>query len=149
MHEQLKLSNQICFRLYTASRLLTQAYRPFLAPLGITYPQYLVLMVLWEQDNQMVSDITHRLMLDTNTVTPLLQRMERDGLVVRTKGNVDGRQRMVSLTKKGRQLEDKAQDIPRCMAAQWTQPDLEEDDIAKLTETLDKMIHHQNPHTKE
>ena len=148
MYEQLKLDNQLCFRLYAASRLVTQAYTPFLSQLGIPYPQYLVLMVLWENDNQPVNDIARRLVLETNTITPLLQRMERDGLVVRTKGNVDGRQRMVSLTKKGRQLEDKAQDIPRCMAAQWSQPDLEEDDIAKLTETLDKMIHHQNTHTK-
>ena len=69
MHEQLKLSNQLCFRLYTVTRLITQAYRPLLDPLGLTYPQYLVMMVLWEQDNQTVGDIGRRLMLDTNTLT--------------------------------------------------------------------------------
>ncbi len=72
MHEELKLNNQICFRLYSASRLITQAYTPMLTALGITYPQYLVLMVLWEKDNQPVNDIARRLLLETNTVTPLI-----------------------------------------------------------------------------
>ena len=72
MHAELQLDNQICFRLYTAARLVTQAYTPMLTELGITYPQYLVLMVLWEKDNQPVNDIAHRLLLETNTVTPLL-----------------------------------------------------------------------------
>ena len=89
--EQLKLSSQICFRLYSASRLVTQTYKPFLDKLGITYPQYLVLMVLWEADNQPVNDIAHKLLLETNTVTPLIQRMEKMGLVIRTKGIVDTR----------------------------------------------------------
>ena len=100
--EQLKLSSQICFRLYSASRLVTQTYKPFLDKLGITYPQYLVLMVLWETDNQPVNDIAHKLLLETNTVTPLIQRMEKMGLVIRTKGIVDTRQRIVSLTKEGK-----------------------------------------------
>ena len=82
MHAELQLDNQICFRLYSAARLITQAYTPMLAELGITYPQYLVLMVLWEQDTQPVNDSAHRLLLETNTVTPLLQRMEKQGLVV-------------------------------------------------------------------
>ena len=71
MHAELQLDNQICFRLYTAARLITQAYTPMLTELGITYPQYLVLMVLWEKDNQPVNDIAHRLLLETNTVTPI------------------------------------------------------------------------------
>ena len=83
MHDELKLDNQICFRLYSASRLITQAYTPMLTALGITYPQYLVLMVLWEKDNQPVNDIAHRLILETNTVTPLIQRMEKQGLITR------------------------------------------------------------------
>ena len=86
MHEELRLDKQICFRLYTAARLITQAYTPMLNELGITYPQYLVLMVLWEQDSQPVNDIAHRLLLETNTVTPLLQRMEKLGIVVRKRG---------------------------------------------------------------
>ena len=100
--EQLKLSSQLCFRLYSASRLVTQTYNPFLDKLGITYPQYLVMMVLWETDNQPVNDIAHKLLLETNTVTPLIQRMEKMGLVIRTRGMVDSRQRIVSLTKEGK-----------------------------------------------
>lgn len=140
MYQQLKLDNQLCFKLYTASRLVTQAYHPLLHPLGITYPQYLVLMVLWEQDNRMVSEIAERLLLDTNTVTPLLQRMERDGLVVRTKGAVDGRQRMVSLTKRGRQLEEQAKEVPHCMSAQWNLPDMDKEKFIEFAKTLDSMI---------
>ena len=139
MHEQLKLDNQICFRLYAASRLVTQAYRPLLEPLGLTYPQYLVMMVLWERDNQLVSDITHRLMLDTNTVTPLLQRMEREGLVVRTRGIADGRQTLVSLTHKGKRLEDKAQNVPTCMV-QNLLGDGNIGGYASLVENLDTLI---------
>ena len=111
MHAELQLDNQICFRLYTAARLVTQAYTPMLTELGITYPQYLVLMVLWEKDNQPVNDIAHRLLLETNTVTPLLQRMEKLGIVSRKKGEQDKRQQIVSLTEKGKQLED-AQSCP-------------------------------------
>lgn len=102
MHEELRLDNQICFRLYTASRLITQAYTPMLIELGITYPQYLVLMVLWEKDAQPVNEIAHRLLLETNTVTPLLQRMEKQGIIIRKRGKEDKRQQIVSLTEKGR-----------------------------------------------
>ena len=83
-YEKLKLDKQLCFRLYAASRLITQAYRPYLDKLGVTYPQYLVLMVLWETDELPVNDIAKRLALETNTVTPLIQRMERAGIVNRT-----------------------------------------------------------------
>ena len=81
--EAFKLENQLCFRLYTASRLLTQAYHPLLSKYGLTYPQYLVLLVLWEKDAQPVNDIAKRLHLETNTVTPLLQRMEKEGVLLR------------------------------------------------------------------
>ena len=104
MHPELQLDNQICFRLYTAARLITQAYTPLLNQLGITYPQYLVMMVLWEQDCQPVNDIARRLVLETNTVTPLLQRMEKLGVLVRTRGKEDRRQQIVSLTEKGKEL---------------------------------------------
>ena len=116
MHAELQLDNQICFRLYTAARLVTQAYTPMLTALGITYPQYLVLMVLWEKDEQPVNDIARRLVLETNTVTPLLQRMEKLGLVSRKKGEQDKRQQIVSLTEKGKQLEEEAfNSIPQGM----------------------------------
>ena len=112
MYDQLKLDNQLCFRLYTASRLITQAYHPLLAEYGLTYPQYLVLMVLWEKDAQPVNDIAKRLYLETNTVTPLIQRMEKGGILTRTKGTKDARQMIVKLTKKGKGLQDKLAEVP-------------------------------------
>ena len=140
MHEQLKLSNQLCFRLYTVTRLITQAYRPLLDPLGLTYPQYLVMMVLWEQDNQTVGDIGRRLMLDTNTLTPMLQRMEREGMLVRTHGISDGRQTLVSLTKKGIHLEEKAKDIPACMSQNWHGDTLSNDQLNSMVNGIDTLI---------
>ncbi|MBR4660664.1 MAG: MarR family transcriptional regulator [Bacteroidales bacterium] len=110
--EEFKLDNQLCFRLYTASRLLTQAYHPLLSAHGLTYPQYLVLLVLWEKDAQPVNDIARRLFLETNTVTPLLKRMENQGLLVREKGTRDARQMIVTLTAKGRNLQKKLSDVP-------------------------------------
>lgn len=110
--EEFKLENQLCFRLYTASRLLTQAYHPLLSQQGLTYPQYLVLLVLWEKDAQPVNDIAKRLFLETNTVTPLLQRMEKEGILTRTKGKEDARQMIVSLTRKGKDLQNKLADVP-------------------------------------
>ena len=115
MYEQLKLDNQLCFRLYTAARLTMQAYFPYFEKIGITYPQYLVLLVLWEKDHQPVNDIAHRSHLETNTVTPLLQRMEKQGLLTRKRGKEDSRQRIVSLTQQGKALEEKAKDIPNCL----------------------------------
>ena len=140
MYDQLKLGNQLCFRLYTLTRLITQSYRPLLGPLGLTYPQYLVMLVLWEQDNLTVSEICHRLMLDTNTLTPLLQRMEKEGFVVRTHGIVDGRQTLVSLTKKGKQLEEKAKDVPECMSQNWHGPEIPVEQLAATVDTIDYLI---------
>ena len=110
--QEFKLENQLCFRLYTASRLLTQVYHPLLSEQGLTYPQYLVLLVLWEKDAQPVNDIAKRLYLETNTVTPLLQRMEKEGILVRTKGKKDARQMIVSLTRKGKELQKKLSAVP-------------------------------------
>ncbi len=141
MHKELQLDNQICFRLYTAARLITQAYTPMLNTLGITYPQYLVLMVLWERDNQPVNDIAHRLLLETNTVTPLLQRMEKLGIVVRKKGEQDKRQQIVSLTDKGRDMEEEAfESIPSGMMNQLSACPLQLDDYMNLAQSLDSII---------
>lgn len=140
MYEQLKLENQICFRLYTASRLVTQAYRPLLEPLGLTYPQYLVMLVLWENDNMKVNEIGRRLKLDSNTLTPLLQRMEKEGLVIRTHGVVDGRQTLVSLTKKGVKLEEQAKNVPTCLTQIWQGEPANFDNVERLAATLDTMI---------
>ena len=141
MHAELQLDNQICFRLYTAARLITQAYTPMFTELGITYPQYLVLMVLWEQDARPVNDIAHRLLLETNTVTPLLQRMEKLGLVCRRKGEQDKRQQIVSLTEKGRAMEDRAYDlIPAGMGRQLSACPLRLEDYQNLAQELDMLI---------
>ena len=112
MKPEFLLENQLCFRLYTASRLLTQAYHPLLSVHGLTYPQYLVLLVLWEKDAQPVNDIAKRLYLETNTVTPLIQRMEKGNILTRTKGTKDARQMIVKLTKKGKRLQDKLAEVP-------------------------------------
>ena len=112
IEEKFKLENQLCFRLYTASRLITRAYHPLLGEFGLTYPQYLVLLVLWEKDEQPVNDIAKRLVLETNTVTPLLKRMEAEGIVTRSKGKKDARQMIVKLTKKGRDFQKKLTNVP-------------------------------------
>ena len=141
MYTELQLDNQICFRLYTAARLVTQAYTPILTALGLTYPQYLVLMVLWEQDNQPVNDIAHRLFLETNTVTPLLQRMEKLGIVSRRKGKEDKRQQIVSLTKKGKALEEEAfAQIPSGMGEQLSACPMKVEDYQRLAQELDSII---------
>lgn len=141
MHTELRLDNQICFRLYTAARLITQAYTPMLSELGITYPQYLVLMVLWEKDAIPVNDIARRLLLETNTVTPLLQRMERQGLVIRERGEQDRRQQFVSLTEKGKAMEEQAYAlIPRGMGERLSVCPLKMEDYVGLAQQLDTII---------
>ncbi len=140
MYDQLKLDNQLCFRLYSASRLVTQAYRPLLEPLGLTYPQYLVLLVLWERDKQTVGEIGERLLLESNTLTPLLQRMEREELIVRTKGTSDTRQTVIGLTPHGKSLKRKAKDVPSCLTANWQSDKLTVDDLVGCAATLDNII---------
>lgn len=140
-YSELQLDNQICFRLYTASRMITQAYTPMLSELGITYPQYLVMMVLWEKDRQPVNDIAHRLLLETNTVTPLLQRMEKQGLVTRKKGEQDKRQQIVSLTQEGKDMEEKAYElIPAGMSKRFSACPLKQEDYQNLAQELDSII---------
>ena len=112
-----------------------------LTELGITYPQYLVLMVLWEKDCQPVNDIAHRLVLETNTVTPLLQRMEKQGIVNRKKGEQDKRQQIVSLTKKGRDMEEQAfKLIPAGMGETLKACPLHIADYTHLAKELDAII---------
>lgn len=139
-YEQLKLDNQLCFRLYTAARLITQAYEPYLKPLGITYTQYLVLMVLWEQDCQPVNDIGKRLLLGINTTSPLIKRMEKAGLLARRGSVADKRQQIVFLTQKGKALKQKAAGIPNCMIEGMRSSDLPPEKLALLIPTLDEFI---------
>ena len=138
--EHMKLENQLCFRLYTVARLTMGAYHPYLDPLRITYPQYLVLLVLWEKDSQPVMDIAHKMLLDSNTITPLLQRMEKSGLINRTRGKEDSRQRIVSLTKKGIEMREQAKHIPECLSDEIIQITGEEEEFVRMIPTLDKLI---------
>ncbi|MBQ9711521.1 MAG: MarR family transcriptional regulator, partial [Bacteroidales bacterium] len=124
----------------TVSRLITQAYGPMLEKLGVTYPQYLVLLVLWEKDSQPVNDIAKRLLLNTNTVTPLLKRMEDEGLLTRKKGTEDARQVIVSLTDKGKELEEQAMNIPFQLLQKFSCTNLDQDQVAFLAPTLDSLI---------
>jgi DNA-binding MarR family transcriptional regulator len=112
MKEQLKLENQLCFPLYAAARKITGLYTPFFRPLGITYTQYIVFLALWEHDHLSVSELSKLLYLDSGTLTPLLKKMEAAGYVTRTRCPEDERVVKISLTDKGRALEEKAADIP-------------------------------------
>jgi len=112
MYDQLKLENQICFPLYAASRLIIRAYQTDLDKLGITYPQYLVLMLLWEHEELTVNKIAEKLILNTNTVTPLLKRMETEQILTRIQSKTDQRKVMIALTEKGKAMQEEAAQIP-------------------------------------
>jgi DNA-binding MarR family transcriptional regulator len=122
----LLLDNQLCFALYSASLAMTKLYKPLLDELGLTYPQYLVMLVLWERDGLMVSELGERLYLDSGTLTPLLKRLEAAGLVARTRDVQDERRVHISLTAAGRKLKARAQKIPGCVlsASQCSIPEL-------------------------
>lgn len=139
-YDQLKLENQLCFPVYAASRLITREYQPFLDRLGITYPQYLVLMILWQEDGVPVNDIAKKLILNTNTITPLLKRMEKEGIIKRKRSREDERKVIVQLTPKGRDLQEGAAQIPEQLAGRLLQGELSVDDLVRLKEMLDSMI---------
>ena len=107
----LALDHQLCFALYSASLAMTKVYKPLLDPLGLTYPQYLVMLVLWEQDDVMVSTVGDRLHLDSGTLTPLLKRLEASGLITRTRSGTDERQVVIGLTAKGTAMREAASEI--------------------------------------
>ncbi len=114
--DPLHLDQQLCFALYAASRAMTRAYAPLLEPLGLTYPQYLVLLVLWEEDGVPVKHLADRLMLDSATLTPLLKRLEQHGLVARRRDEQDERVVRIRLTEAGRALRNKARRVPAAIA---------------------------------
>lgn len=122
----LQLDNQLCFALYSTSLAMTKLYKPLLEELGLTYPQYLAMLVLWEQDGLTVSELGERLYLDSGTLTPLLKRMETAGLVSRLRAVQDERRVHITLTAEGRKLKTKAAKIPGCIlsATQCSIPEL-------------------------
>ena len=110
--EAMKLTNQLCFPLYAAARHVTGLYTPWLKPLGLTYTQYIVFLVLWEEDGLSVTEIGERLMLDNGTLSPLLKKMESAGYVTRRRCRGDDRIVQISLTEKGRAMQEKAKGVP-------------------------------------
>ena len=138
----LHLDNQLCFSLYSLSRLVTQRYTPLLKPLDLTYPQYLVMLVLWQyweegEQSLSISQLTTRLKLDTGTLTPLLKRMEVKGLLTRQRSVQDERNVLVSLTAKGEELRAQAQGVPTALLCQ-AETDVEQ--ITALREQLKQMM---------
>ena len=111
-HEIMKLNNQLCFPLYAAARNVTSLYTPWLKPLGLTYTQYITLLVLWEKDGVSVSEIGSKLMLDNGTLSPMLKKMEQSGYIERNRSREDDRVVIITLTQKGRELQEQAKDIP-------------------------------------
>ena len=111
-HETMKLTNQLCFPLYAAARNVTSLYTPWLKPLGLTYTQYLVFLVLWEKDGLSVTEIGGKLMLDNGTLSPLLKKMEQAGYVERHRCREDDRVVEITLTEAGKALQEKAKDVP-------------------------------------
>lgn len=112
-YEALKLENQICFPLYAASRKVIGLYTPFLKPLGITYTQYIVFLVLWEEDGITIGELGKKLYLDNGTLTPMLKKMENEGFIERIRSKVDERVVCVYLTPKGKELIEKASNVPK------------------------------------
>jgi MarR family transcriptional regulator, organic hydroperoxide resistance regulator len=123
---QLELDNQLCFALYSTSLAMTKVYQPLLKALGLTYPQYLAMLVLWERDGLAVSELGQRLYLDSGTLTPLLKRLEAAGFISRIRALSDERRVSVTLTSSGRKLKARAAKIPGCIlsAAQCSVPQL-------------------------
>ena len=116
-HEAMKLANQLCFPLYAAARNVTGLYTPWLKPLGLTYTQYIVFLVLWERDGISVTEIGERLMLDNGTLSPLLKKMEQAGYLERRRSREDERVVVITLTEEGRALQERARDVPARVAA--------------------------------
>ena len=111
-YEALKLANQLCFPLHAAARNVTGLYTPYLKPLGLTYTQYLVFLVLWEKDEISVTEIGEKLMLDNGTLSPLLKKMEQAGYIKRKRSREDERVVEITLTEEGKALQEKAKDVP-------------------------------------
>lgn len=124
--DMLRLDNQLCFALYSASLAMTRLYKPLLEKLNLTYPQYLVMLALWEQDGPTVSALGERLSLDSGTLTPLLKRLEASGLVARMRDVADERRVHITLTAAGRKLKSNAASVPGCVmaATQCSVPEL-------------------------
>ncbi len=139
--EAMKLSRQLCFPLYAAARNVTGLYTPYLRPLGLTYTQYLVFLVLWEKDGLTVTELGEKLMLDNGTLSPLLKKLERGGYLERRRSREDERVVTITLTDAGRALREKARDVPAAVARCI---DLPEDRARELYALLYELLDNQN-----
>lgn len=135
--ESLRLDNQLCYALYAAAHRMTKSYRPLLERLGLTYPQYLVLLVLWEQDGVTVSEIGRRLRLDSGTLTPVLKRLESAGFLRRTRRQSDEREVEIGLTDQGRELRAEAASVRETVMCQL---EMSEPEIRNLRRDLNLVI---------
>lgn len=133
---ELLFDNQVCFPLYSAANAIVRAYRPLLDQLDLTYLQYMVLMILWQDSCLNVKELGQRLRLDSGTLTPLLKRLEAKGFVERTRSEADERMRMITITKAGRALQSKARDIPHKLACTIGLPAARGEQLKKLCEQL-------------
>ncbi|MBC7701686.1 MarR family transcriptional regulator [Aquabacterium sp.] len=140
--DPLSLDRQLCFALYSASLAMTKLYKPLLAPLGLTYPQYLVMMVLWEHADLTVNDLGQHLQLDSGTLTPLLKRLEAAGLVQRQRDQEDERRVRITLSASGRALKEQAQSIPQAVGCQM---DMTKQQLVSLRTTLSELRDRLNP----
>ncbi|MGY3619671.1 MarR family winged helix-turn-helix transcriptional regulator [Bradyrhizobium sp. USDA 10063] len=142
--QPLRLDNQICFAIYSTAHAFNRVYKPLLDRLGLTYPQYLVMLVLWERDGVPVKDIGERLFLDSGTLTPLLKRLETAQLIKRTRGTEDERQVLIALTPQGQALKEKARAVPQSVlaAAACSIPELSamRDEIVALRDRLNAAV---------
>ncbi|WP_051287174.1 MarR family winged helix-turn-helix transcriptional regulator [Paenibacillus taiwanensis] len=137
--EQFVLDHQLCFMLYSASREMTKLYRPLLEKLDLTYPQYLTLLVLWEQNGITVKELGQRLYLDSGTLTPLLKRMETQGLLSRQRDKTDERKVIITLTQRGHSLKEEARCIPSALYSQAGQsPEV----LARLFADMKELLAH-------
>ena len=138
--ERLYLGNQICFPLYVVSRLTIRFYTPLLEELGITYPQYLVLLALWQKDEQLVGELSKVLYLDYNTLTPLLKRLEEKQFINRNRSKSDERSVYISLTETGKALKNQAACIPDKIIESLNKGDMNMDEIVAFQQTLWKIM---------
>lgn len=136
-YDSLKLSCQLCFPLYACSKEIIRKYKPFLDPLGITYTQYITLMVLWEEDNLTVKALGQKLYLDSGTLTPLLKKMEAQSLVTRERSPSDERNVYIRLTEKGRALREEALVVPQKMGGCLT---ITNEEAQQLRRLLDRVL---------
>lgn len=134
-----QLDNQLCFAMYSASLAMTRLYKPLLEKLGLTYPQYIVMLALWERDGVMVSELGERVSLDSGTLTPLLKRLEASGFAVRVRDVADERRVHITLTAAGRKLKSRAAGVPACLlaASQCSVPEL-----VQLTQQIQALRDH-------